>query len=174
MIISLLVSNGTKYQLPEFIPSNSDSGLHSCNCAYHSTYHLGSRTYPLPSDLHWHQYTHLYNLYWLQIRATSTYKWLVTLYMLPFIPLHFLCIHFWQLVHCIELLRHLFHIHHTAILQILHWLLTFSTYYNPGFTDIYFHTSILFIILPFISLLIKSSSVSARDVKRSSKIRTLN
>ena len=24
--------------------------------------------------------------------------------MLPFIPLHFLCTHFWQLVHCIELL----------------------------------------------------------------------
>ena len=29
---------------------------------------------------------------------------LITLYMLPFIPLHFLCTHFWQLVHCIELL----------------------------------------------------------------------
>ena len=27
--VSLLVSNGT-YLLPEFIPSNSDSGLHSC------------------------------------------------------------------------------------------------------------------------------------------------
>jgi len=28
----------------------------------------------------------------------------ITLYMLPFIPLLFLCTHFWQLVHCIELL----------------------------------------------------------------------
>ena len=28
----------------------------------------------------------------------------ITLDMLPFIPLHFLCTHFWQLVHCIELL----------------------------------------------------------------------
>jgi len=28
----------------------------------------------------------------------------ITLYMLPFTPLHFLCTHFWQLVHCIELL----------------------------------------------------------------------
>jgi len=28
----------------------------------------------------------------------------ITLYMLPLIPLHFLCTHFLQLVHCIELL----------------------------------------------------------------------
>ena len=28
----------------------------------------------------------------------------ITLYMLPSIPLHFLCTHLWQLVHCIELL----------------------------------------------------------------------
>jgi len=28
----------------------------------------------------------------------------ITLYMLPFISLHFLCTHFWHLVHCIELL----------------------------------------------------------------------
>jgi len=31
-------------------------------------------------------------------------KVFIILYMLPFIPLHFLCTHFWQLVHCIELL----------------------------------------------------------------------
>ena len=28
----------------------------------HSTYHLGSRIYPLPPDLHWLQYPHLYDL----------------------------------------------------------------------------------------------------------------
>jgi len=38
-----------------------------------------------------------------RIRATST-KMTITLYMLPFIPLHFLCTHFWQLVPCIKLL----------------------------------------------------------------------
>jgi len=39
-----------------------------------------------------------------RIRAASTKNNLITLYMLPFIPLHFLCTHWWQLVHCIELL----------------------------------------------------------------------
>ena len=38
----------------------------------------------------------------------------ITLYMLHYIPLHFLFTHFWQLVHCIE---HLYRIHHMAILQ---------------------------------------------------------
>jgi len=46
---------------------------------------------------------------------------LITLYMLPFIPLHFLCTHLWQLVYCIELLAtplshtpHRPHGHHAA------------------------------------------------------------
>ena len=37
--------------------------------------------------------------------------------MLPFIPLHFLCTHFWQLVHCNELLP-------TPLLQTPHGHLT--------------------------------------------------
>jgi len=41
----------------------------------------------------------------------------ITLYMLPFIPLHFLCTHFWQLVHSIELLP-------TPLPQTLHGHLT--------------------------------------------------
>jgi len=36
----------------------------------HSTCHLNNKTYPLTPDLHWHQYLHLYILYW--IHATST------------------------------------------------------------------------------------------------------
>ena len=40
-----------------------------------------------------------------------------TFYMLPFIPLHFLCTHFWQLLHCIELLP-------TPLLQTPHGHLT--------------------------------------------------
>jgi len=38
-----------------------------------------------------------------KIHVTSTNVF-ITLYMLTFIPLYFLCTHFWQLVHCIELL----------------------------------------------------------------------
>ena len=52
--------------------------------------------------------------------------------MQPFIP-HFLCTHFWQLLHCIELLP-------TPLLDptwqsysLLPHLLTFSTYHNLGF-----------------------------------------
>ena len=71
----------------------------------HLTYHLGSRTYPLTSDLHWHQYLHLYDLYWLQDSSKKLQlNDFITFYMLTFIPLHFLCTHLWQLVHCIELL----------------------------------------------------------------------
>jgi len=40
------------------------------------------------------------NGYW--IRTTSTYKWLHHFYMLPFMPLQFLCTHFLQLVDCIN------------------------------------------------------------------------
>ena len=39
----------------------------------HSTYHLGGRIYPLPPDLHWRQYPHLYDLYWLQ-DSSNLYK----------------------------------------------------------------------------------------------------
>jgi len=31
----------------------------------HSTCHLNNKTYPLTPDLHWHQYLHLCDLYWL-------------------------------------------------------------------------------------------------------------
>jgi len=46
------------YQLPEFIPSISNSGLHSCISIHfhpHSACHLSSKTYPLTPALHWHQ-----------------------------------------------------------------------------------------------------------------------
>jgi len=73
--------------------------------------------------------------------------------MLPFIPLHFLCTHFWQLVHCIELLPtplpHTPHGHFTAfcitfcysslIITIVLFIFTlmplFSTLYSAAVRD---------------------------------------
>jgi len=77
---------------PSCRPTNSVKALK----AKHSTSHLNNKTYPQTPDLHWHQYLHLSVLY--QLLDSHN------LYMLPFIPLHFLCTHFWQLVRCIELL----------------------------------------------------------------------
>jgi len=55
--ISLLVSNGTNclnlFHPIWILPPQLHQHLHP-----HSTYHLGSRTYPPPTDLHWHQYPH--------------------------------------------------------------------------------------------------------------------
>ena len=43
------------YQLPAFIPTNWNFGLHSCiSISIHSACHLGNRTYPL-TTLHWPQ-----------------------------------------------------------------------------------------------------------------------
>ena len=56
----------------------------------------------------------------------------ITLYLLPFIPLHFLCTHFWQLVHCIE-----FNASTTdtswPYYSLLHYLLPFLSNHNLGF-----------------------------------------
>jgi len=39
------------FQLPEFIPSNSNSGLHSCISIFvYTQRHLNNKTYPLTSD----------------------------------------------------------------------------------------------------------------------------
>ena len=50
------------------------------------------------------------NCFWC-VTACQQPSFIATFDMLPFIPLHFLCTHFWQLVHCNELLR-------TSLLQI--------------------------------------------------------
>jgi len=62
------------YQLPEFIPSNSNSGLHSCISVLQWTCYLNCKTYPLAPDCRWHQYTSAVCAgYWIQ--ATFFYKW---------------------------------------------------------------------------------------------------
>ena len=63
------------YQLPEFISPNSNSGLHSCIGISnpHLTCHFNSKTYPLTADLHWNQYLHLHDLYWL-LDSSNVYK----------------------------------------------------------------------------------------------------
>jgi len=96
----------------------------------------------------------------------------ITLYMLPFIPLHFLCTHFWQLVglHRIKLLPtplpHTPHGHH-AVFCISSWrrrsplsitLVLFIFTLITLFSTISFHS---------LSLLIRSSSVSAITTKAS-------
>ena len=73
--------------------------------------------------------------------------------MFPFISLHFLCTHFRQLVHCIELLpTPLPHRPHDSLaaFALASDVLRFYTYHSLGFIHIYSHTSILHIILPFI------------------------
>ena len=59
------------YQLPEFIPFNPNSNLHSSIRISIYT-HLDNKTYPTP-DLHSHQYLHLCVLYWL-LDSHSLYK----------------------------------------------------------------------------------------------------
>jgi len=79
------------YQLPEFIPSNSNSGLHSC----------------ISISIHTRQNSSTNSRYALAPISTLAQPVLVTgfkqplqinvfitLDMLPFIPLHFLCTHF--------------------------------------------------------------------------------
>jgi len=54
--------------------------------------------------------------------------------MLPFIPQHFLCTHFWQLVHCIATNISAIYITRPSC-SLLQWLLTFSyllTYLRYG------------------------------------------
>jgi len=99
--ISLLVSNSTNCQNLsihfEFWALQLHQHLH-----LHSTCHLNNKTYPLRFALtpvstcaSWT------GTGFTQALHTNVF---ITLYTLPFIPLHFLCTHFWQLVHCIELL----------------------------------------------------------------------
>jgi len=47
------------YQLPKFILSNSNSGLHSCIRISIHTRHPNSKTYLLTPTFHWNQYPHL-------------------------------------------------------------------------------------------------------------------
>ena len=64
-----------------------------------------NKTYLLTSFLHWHPISTLVRPVpitgFTQPLQTNIF---ITSYMLPFILLHFLCTHYWQLVHCIKLL----------------------------------------------------------------------
>jgi len=92
----------------------------------------------------------------------------IALYMLPFIPLHFLCTHLWQLVHCIELLTtpptHTPHDYLVAFCTgfwsspLIITLVLFVFTLIPLFSTLFFY---------LLSLLIKSSSVSAITSKSS-------
>ena len=90
----------------------------------------------------------------------------IALDLLPFIPLHFLCTHFWQLVHCNELLP-------TPLLQTPHghltaFCLTFTC--SPLIITLVLFILTLMTLLSMLfshslSLLINSSSVSAITAK---------
>jgi len=56
--------------------------------------------------------------------------------MLLLIPLHFLCTHFLQLVHCIELLQKPLPQTPHGHLTLLHYLLSFPTNHNLGYIHI--------------------------------------
>jgi len=124
----------------------------------HSTCHLSNKTYPLTPDCidTCESCTGFWN------HAASTNKCLHHyVYMLPFIPLHFLCTHFWQLVQCIELLPtplpHTLSGHLTAFCinfchsPLIITLVLFICTLMPLFSMKSFHS---------ISLLIRSSSIS--------------
>jgi len=90
----------------------------------------------------------------------------ITLYMLPFIPLHFLCTHFWQLVHCIELLAtplpHTPHGHLTAFCvtfchsPLIITLVLFILTLMPLFSTKFFH-SLSLLAANFITVLLAGS-----------------
>jgi len=118
----------------------------------HSTCHLNNKSYrhsrfvltPISTLVHPVPVTGF-----MQFLQTNDF---ITLYtgMLPFIALHFLCTHFWQLAYAIELIyyQRFYHRHHVAILSLLHYILPFPTNHNLGFIHIYSHISILHVILP--------------------------
>jgi len=68
--LPLIISNKLWYQLLEFIPSYSNSVLYSCISISIHTHHA---TKIITSDLHWHQYLHLCDLYWL-LDSSNLYK----------------------------------------------------------------------------------------------------
>jgi len=72
--------------------------------------------------------------------------------MLPFIPLHFFCTQFWQILHCNELLvTNTFTADPTwPSYSLVPHLLTFSTYHNLGFIHIDSYALTLHIIFPLI------------------------
>jgi len=108
------------------------------------------------SDLHWCQYLRLRILYQL-LDSRNLYK-----QTQPFIPLNFLCNHFWQLVHCIELLPAPLpqtpHGHLTAF-----WVTSSHSPLIMSLALLIFNLVPLFSMLSFCSvcLLIRSSFVSA-------------
>jgi len=126
--ISLLVSTGTNCRKFSIHSKFWSPQLHQ-HLHLHSTCHLNNKTYPLTPDLHWHHHASCTD-YWTHATSTNKINVFITLYMLPYIPLHFLCTYFWQLVHCIELLSFI----NTSITDTswpsysrLHYLLPFLT-----------------------------------------------
>ena len=124
--IFLLVSSCTNC-LNLFYPIRILVSTAAQNLRLHSTCHLNNKTYPLTlvHPVPVTGFTHP-----LQTNVC------ITLYMLPFIPLHFLCIHFWQLVHCIELLP-------MPLPQTLHGHLT-------AFCIIFCHSPLIITLVLFI------------------------
>jgi len=110
--MSLLVSNGTNC-LNLFHPVHILASAAASALPF--ILKMSPETYPLTPNVHWHQYLHLCILWWL-LDSCNLYKQnvFITLYMPPFIPLHVLCTHFWQLVH-----QHLYHRHHMVTLVTL-------------------------------------------------------
>jgi len=128
-----------------------------------------STWFPLTPDLHWAPISTL-----VQPVLTNRFKQhlqinnFITLDMLSFIPLHFLCTHFWQVVHYIVLpqtpVPHTPH-GHLAAFCISFWhspitttLLLFIFTHMPLLSTLSFHS---------LSLVIRSSPVSASITKSS-------
>jgi len=85
--------------------------------------------------------------------------------MLLFIPLHFLCTHFSQLIYCVELLPMPTTDTTWPSYSILCYLLPFPTNHNLDFIHIYSHASILHVILPLICSLSYHNHASIQQLK---------
>ena len=119
----------------------------------HSMCHLNNKTYPLTPDLHWHQYSHLYDVHVLYrlLDSCNLYKQMssslhATLYTttFPVYPLLTTSTLYW-------IITNAFTTDTTwPSHSLLHYLLPFPTNQNLGFIHTYSHASILHAILPFI------------------------
>jgi len=146
------------YQLPEFIPSNTDSGLHRCISISIHIQHITQ----VAELIHYLQICTGSNIhtcmtctfdYRTRATSTNTCKWLhhFVYATLCTTTLH-LCTYFWQLqlVHCIELLpTPLPHTPHSHLAAFCTGFWRSPLIITLVLFIIYSHTSILHIILPF-------------------------
>ena len=94
--LPLIINIGKQWnQMPEFIPPNSNSASTAAS-ASPSTLNMLPALIPIS--------TLVQSVLVIGYKQPPQINDFITVNMQPFIPLHFLCTHFWQLVKCNELL----------------------------------------------------------------------